>query len=84
MNSFTESELTDFLRTIIANELGIEKAEIKTDIEFLNFGLDSVRAIFILAHLEKFVGTELNPLLLWDHPTIASFSKHVAANFSKN
>lgn len=84
MNSFTEAELAQFFQKTIADELSVSIEEIKTDVEFLNFGLDSIRAIFILQHLEKFTGLELNPLLLWDHPTIESFSKYLVSNAGKN
>lgn len=77
MNPFTEQELIEFFRNKISSELGIPIDEINTDIEFINFGMDSVNAIFILQHLENFVGQELNPLLFWDYPTIARFSKHI-------
>lgn len=77
MNTFTENELIEFFRKKIADELGIALEEITTDVEFINFGMDSVNAIFILQHLENFIGQELNPLLFWDHPTIDRFSKHI-------
>jgi len=83
MNAFTEAELIEFFRTKIAEELGIDKNEIEPTIEFINFGLDSVNAIFILQHIEKYIGAELNPLLLWDYPTIESFSKYIVATFNK-
>ena len=84
MNKFTEAELTEFFRKTMAEELSLSKEDIATDIELINFGLDSFRAIFVLQHLEKFIGIELNPLLLWDHPTIESFSKYIVASFNRN
>ncbi len=77
MKPFTEAELIEFFRKKIATELGIPLEEIATDVEFINFGMDSVNAIFILQHLENFIGQELNPLLFWDYPTINRFSKHI-------
>lgn len=83
MNTFTEASLIDFFRTRISEELGIDKNEVEPTIEFINFGLDSVNAIFILQHIEKYIGAELNPLLLWDYPTIESFSKYIVETFNK-
>lgn len=77
MKQFTEQELIEFFRQKISSELGIALHEIDPEVEFINFGMDSVNAIFILQHLENFVGQELNPLLFWDYPTIARFSKHI-------
>jgi len=84
MNTFTKAELIDFIRNKISEELGIDKNEIEPTIEFINFGLDSVSAIFVLQHIEKFIDAELNPLLLWDYPTIESFSDYLVTHFKKN
>ncbi|MBK8291748.1 MAG: acyl carrier protein [Flammeovirgaceae bacterium] len=84
MNTFTETELIDFFRKKIASELGIALEEVEVDLEFINFGLDSVNAIFILQHIEKFIGADLNPLLLWDYPTIESFSRYIVSTLKKN
>jgi acyl carrier protein len=78
MNRFTEAELVNFFKIKISEELGIGVDEIDPTVEFINFGLDSVKAIFILQHLEHFVGEELNPLLFWDYPTIQSMAAHLA------
>ncbi len=82
MNRFTEDELVKFFKIKISEELGISVDEIDPAVEFINFGLDSVKAIFILQHLEHFVGEELNPLLFWDYPTIQSMAAHLAGNAS--
>ncbi len=84
MNTFTEAELSNFIRNKIAVELGIPEEEIDLTIEFINFGMDSVNSIFILQHIEKFIGTDLNPLLFWDYPTIESFSRYIVTTFRKN
>jgi acyl carrier protein len=84
MNTFTEAELSNFIRNKIAVELGIPEEEIDLNIEFINFGMDSVNSIFILQHIEKFIGTDLNPLLFWDYPTIESFSRYIVTTFRKN
>lgn len=84
MNTFTVAELSNFIRNKIAVELGIPEEEIDLNIEFINFGMDSVNSIFILQHIEKFIGTDLNPLLFWDYPTIESFSRYIVTTFRKN
>lgn len=84
MNTFTEAELSNFIRNKIAVELGIPEEEIDLTIEFINFGMDSVNSIFILQHIEKFIGVDLNPLLFWDYPTIESLSRYIVTTFRKN
>jgi hypothetical protein len=53
MNTFTETELIDFFRKKIASELGIALEEVEVDLEFINFGLDSVNAHFHFATHRK-------------------------------
>lgn len=84
MKPFTEKELIEFFRNKISAELGIPLEEIDIDIEFINFGMDSVNAIFILQHIENFIGAEINPLIMWDYPTIATFSRHIVTTLEKN
>jgi len=83
MNTFTEAELSNFIRNKIAVELGIPEEEIDLNIEFINFGMDSVNSIFILQQIEKFTGAELNPLLFWDYPTIESLSRYIVTTIKK-
>lgn len=78
MKTFTEQELINFFRLKVAEETKIPLEEIDPSIEFVNFGIDSIGAIFLLQHIEKYVGFELNPLLFWTYPTISSFSHHLA------
>lgn len=75
----TENELIGFLINRIANEQGLSTDEINIHTEFINFGIDSIKAISILDDLEKFADIEINPIYLWDYPTIASISNAVAS-----
>ena len=82
MANYSENEIIEFLKKRIAQEQGLPIHEIDINTEFINLGLDSIKAIFILQDLEKLLGIELNPILMWDYPTIASFSKYIATNFN--
>lgn len=84
MGPITEDQLIQFFKTKIAEELRIPLDEIDPTIEFINFGMDSVNSIFVLQHLEKITGIELNPLLFWEYPTIESFSRYLAGEITQN
>ncbi len=69
------SRVADFIRVKVAETLGVKADEINPDDEFMNLGLDSMHAIFLIDEIEKEFKTEINPHLFWEFPTIHSFSK---------
>ncbi|MCK6548425.1 acyltransferase domain-containing protein, partial [Myxococcota bacterium] len=50
---------------------------------FASLGLDSKDSISLVADLEQHLGTTLSPTVVYDHPTIAALSKHLASNVSQ-
>lgn len=76
--SMSETELQDWLAVQIAEQLGIDEAEIEIDVPFESFGLDSVQTMSV-ANLgkEKF-GLQLSPLVIWNYPNIESLSRYLA------
>jgi len=79
-SSTTQSENMDFLQTDFAltqllaqwvsESLGVNAADIDIDLPFSALGLDSVQGVEIAARLEKHLGRDLPPTLLFRHPTI--------------
>lgn len=43
------------------------------------YGMDSVCALSLCGDLEDVFGLEVEPTLLWDHPTVDSLVRHLAA-----
>ena len=74
MANYKQSEIIEFIKKRIAEEQGIPADEIEIDVEFINLGLDSISAVFVLEDIEKFLEIEINPIRLWDYPTIQSLS----------
>ncbi|HZN81208.1 MAG TPA: beta-ketoacyl reductase, partial [Mycobacterium sp.] len=72
------AELQNGLRTILATELRIPIDEVELDRPFAEMGLNSVMAMSIRREVEQLVGIELSATMLWNHPTIASFSGYLA------
>lgn len=73
----SETEIQDWLAVQIAEQLGIDEAEIELDTPFDSFGLDSVQTMSI-ANLgkEKF-GLHLSPLVIWNYPNIETLSRYL-------
>jgi phthiocerol/phenolphthiocerol synthesis type-I polyketide synthase A len=73
------SELQDGLRSILATELRLPESDVHTDRPFAEMGLNSVMAMSIRREVERLVGLELSATMLFNHPTIASFARYLAA-----
>lgn len=74
----TAAILIDLITREIAKETKTPKEEISAEEMFVNLGLDSVSGVYLLDILEKRTGLQLNPLLLWDYPTIKSLAEFLS------
>jgi phthiocerol/phenolphthiocerol synthesis type-I polyketide synthase A len=76
------AELQNGVRAILAGELRVPEDQIEVDRPFAEMGLNSVMAISIRRQLEQLVGLELSATMLFNHPTIESFSSYLATRLS--
>lgn len=60
---------------------GVEPDQIDTGRAFGDYGFDSMMAIELIGDLEDSCGTELTPMLAWEHPTIDSMARLVASRY---
>jgi phthiocerol/phenolphthiocerol synthesis type-I polyketide synthase A len=72
------TELQAGMRSILAGELHLAEDEVDLDRPFAEMGLNSVMAMSIRRQAEELVGMELSATMLWNHPTIATFSLYLA------
>ena len=70
------------VRAILAGELRLPEDQIELDKPFAEMGLNSVMAISIRRQLEQLVGIELSATMLFNHPTIASFTGYLVARLA--
>ncbi len=75
--SFTLEEIVFTMQELIAEETRLNVEKINPEMHFSSFGLDSINSIYVLDQLENTFKVKLNPLMFYDHPTIASFARHV-------
>lgn len=74
MNKITKSEITEFLKKEVSKECNVPLQDIDVNLPFVDFHMDSLKAVYIMDRLEKYIGEELSPLYFWDNPTIDSLS----------
>lgn len=75
----TEKEIAEWLVQRISQETGLTIGEIDVTSSFANFGLDSRAAVALSSELEKLLGQELPPTLIWDFPTINEVARHLSS-----
>jgi acyl carrier protein len=61
----------------IARILHADVERLDPEVEVERLGLDSSTAVALIMSLEDWLGIELMPELLFDHPTISGLSKHL-------
>ncbi len=84
MKNVTKADIVDFLKQEVSKECEIPVAEVDTRVAFVNFRMDSLKAVYIMDRLEKYVGEELSPLYFWDYPTIDSLSEFLCKEILKD
>ena len=62
-----------------AQILNVSVGEIDANTDVDRFGLDSAMAVALIMELEEWLGVELAPELLFEYPTIAGLSQHLAS-----
>lgn len=72
-------EIQDWIVTYLADLLETEPEEIAVTIPFDRYGLDSSAAVGLTGDLENWLGTEVEPTLLYDYPTVEALVEHLSS-----
>lgn len=79
MTGHDHESLSNRIIQLLSSELKLPVADIRTDLQLTQYGLDSIAALTIAGELEDELGLELPSTLLWDCPTIAKLADYLAA-----
>ena len=74
----SEAAIRDWCVEYLARTLELPNQTIDPDMTFARMGLDSANSVFLIVELEDWLGLELTPDLLFEHPTIGEFARHLA------
>ncbi|PSB21040.1 phosphopantetheine-binding protein [filamentous cyanobacterium CCP1] len=75
------TEIQSWIVEYLAELLEISPDEVDVTVPFDCYGLDSAVAIGMTGDLEDWLGRKLDPTLLYDYPTVESFTQHLAEEF---
>jgi 8-amino-7-oxononanoate synthase len=77
--AYTADEIQAWLIARIIRALDRPSADVRADTELTRLGLESIVAVRISGELETLLGRPVDPMLLWDYPTVAAVATHLAA-----
>jgi acyl carrier protein len=74
----SESEIRDWCLAYVRQTVDEDRVAVGPDISFTEMGLDSASSAYFIVELEEWLGVELYPEIVFDHPTIAGLARHIA------
>ena len=73
-----QSTLTDTIKSYLSQLTDIPIERIDVDAPLEHYGLDSIGAAGLSGHLSEKLDIELSADMAYEHPTIASMTRHIA------
>lgn len=73
----SSNDMHTLITEVIAMELHLTPSDIDPRTSFYNLGLDSVNSIFLIGELESKLGIDIDPMSVYNNPTIESFSEYL-------
>lgn len=74
----TAAEIEQWFVTYLAREMQVSEDEIDVEAPFDQLSIDSAVVISMTGDLEDWLGRKVDPTLVYDYPTIQTFSQHLA------
>ncbi len=71
----TPNEIISWCQDYIANLLDMPPGDVDPDAEIADFGFDSAAAVAMVLGLEKNLGRELDPSILFEHRTLRNLAE---------
>jgi 1-acyl-sn-glycerol-3-phosphate acyltransferase len=81
---YSAATIQTWLAARVAVELKVKADKIDTHQSLIQYGLDSVQLVSIVAALEDWLGCQLSPSLLEDYPQIDTLSQYLANKLSQS
>jgi acyl carrier protein len=73
----SESEIRDWCLAYIKQNADDPSTAVGPDLTFSEMGLDSATSAYFIVELEEWLGTELNPEIVGEYPTIAALARFI-------
>jgi acyl carrier protein len=70
----TEAEIRDWCIACVKRTIDDPSIAVVPDATFAQMGLDSATSAYFIVELEEWLGCELDPEIVFEHPTIADLA----------
>ena len=74
----SEAAIRDWCVEYLTRTLDLPDQTLDAEMTFARMGLDSANSVFLIVELEDWLGLELTPDLVFEHPTISELARHLA------
>lgn len=78
--SLTVTDIQAWLIKHLATSLEMSPEEIDIDVDFIDYGMNSVEVVNISGELEHFLGRRLDPMMVLDYSNIRELSEHLVTD----
>jgi acyl carrier protein len=77
------ADIQDWMVSYLASHLNCRPEEIDVNVPFEHFALDSASAIEMTGDLEEWLGDRVDPMLVYDYPTISDMSRFLGGGLAE-
>jgi len=74
----SETAIRDWCLNYLARTIDDPSIAIGAELSFAEMGLDSATSAYFVVELEEWLGGELDPEIVFEHPTVADLARHLA------
>jgi acyl carrier protein len=74
----TAAEIEQWMVTYLAQALDTRPEDVEVTVPFQHYALDSVQAVGMTGDLEEWLGYRIDPMVVYDYPTIESLSQYLS------
>jgi acyl transferase domain-containing protein/enoyl-CoA hydratase/carnithine racemase/acyl carrier protein/NAD(P)-dependent dehydrogenase (short-subunit alcohol dehydrogenase family) len=76
-DSPSHSDVSNFLKDRLAQELHLEEIDIDEDAQFIDLGLDSITGVTLVRNINQIYDLSLEATKIYSYPTLAEFSSYL-------
>jgi acyl carrier protein len=74
----SEAVIREWCVKYLTRTLDLSDRVIDPDVNFARLGLDSANSVYLIVELEDWLGLDLTPDLVFEHPTISELARYLA------
>lgn len=74
VSAYNQQDISSWLKNKVATISQLDIEQVKEDVPFSEYSLDSLHAVNLTGDLEDLLNMSIDPTVVWDYPTIRELS----------